>query len=53
MGKTSGAFDSSKKAAGNARKAEVAAQKAAAEDARREADEADKWTKGSKSNSKK
>ncbi|KAH8879703.1 DUF1014-domain-containing protein [Thozetella sp. PMI_491] len=53
MGKTSGAFENSRKAAGNARKAEVAAQKAAAEDAKKEADEAEKWSKGSKSNSKK
>lgn len=53
MGKTSGAFENSKKAAGNARKAEAAAQKAAADDARKEADEADKWSKGTKSNAKK
>lgn len=45
--------DNSKKVAGNARKAEQAAQKAAADDARNEAAEADKWNKGSKSNAKK
>ncbi|KAJ3514711.1 hypothetical protein NM208_g15037 [Fusarium decemcellulare] len=45
--------DNSKKAAGNARKAEAAAQKAAVEDARREAAEDEKWQKGSKNNSKK
>lgn len=45
--------DNSKKVAGNARKAEQAAQKAAAEDAKREAAESDQWQKGSKNNSKK
>ncbi|KAF4472752.1 DUF1014 domain [Fusarium albosuccineum] len=45
--------DNSKKAAGNARKAEAAAQKAAVEDARQEAAEDEKWQKGSKNNSKK
>ncbi len=53
MGKTSGAFENSKKAAGNAKKAEAAAQKAAAEQARREAEEADQWSKGAKGNAKK
>lgn len=45
--------DNSKKVAGNARKAEAAAQKQAAEDSRQEAAEADKWNKGAKSNAKK
>ncbi|KAM4056840.1 coiled-coil domain-containing protein [Hirsutella rhossiliensis] len=45
--------DNSKKVAGNARKAEAAAQKSAIEDARQETAEADKWQKGAKSNAKK
>ena len=45
--------DNSKKVAGNARKAEAAAQKAAAEDAKKAAVEDEKWSKGSKNNSKK
>lgn len=45
--------ENTKKAAGNAKKAEVAAQKAAQEDARRSAAEADEWAKGSKSSAKK
>lgn len=45
--------ENSKKAAGNAKKAEVAAQKAAADSARKEAAEAEQWQKGAKSNSKK
>ncbi|KAF5017494.1 hypothetical protein F66182_10569 [Fusarium sp. NRRL 66182] len=45
--------ENSKKVAGNARKAEAAAQKAAANDARQEAAEEEKWQKGAKSNSKK
>ena len=45
--------ENSKKVAGNARKAEVAAQKAAAEDSKREAAEAAEWSKGSKNNAKK
>ncbi|RDA90862.1 hypothetical protein CP533_3229 [Ophiocordyceps camponoti-saundersi (nom. inval.)] len=44
--------ENSKKAVGNARKAEAAAQKAAVEDSRLEAAEADKWSKGAKSNAK-
>lgn len=44
--------ENTKKAAGNAKKAEIAAQKAATEDARQEATEADKWQKGAKSNAK-
>ena len=53
MGKTTGAFDSSKKAAGNARKAEAAAQKAAVQQSKVDEEEADKWSKGSKSAAKK
>lgn len=45
--------ENSKKAAGNARKADVAAQKAAVEDLKKEAAEAADWQKGSKSNAKK
>lgn len=45
--------ENTKKAAGNARKTEAAAQKAAAADARAEAEETEKWQKGSKNNSKK
>lgn len=45
--------ENSKKVAGNARKAEAAAKKGAAEDAQREAAEDEKWAKGSKSNAKK
>lgn len=45
--------ENSKKAAGNARKADAAAKKNAAEDAKREAVEDEKWQKGSKSNAKK
>ncbi|RBQ72953.1 hypothetical protein FVER14953_06105 [Fusarium verticillioides] len=45
--------DNSKKVAGNARKAEAAAQKQAANDARQEAAEEEKWNKGAKNNSKK
>lgn len=45
--------DNTKKVAGNARKAEVAAQKAADQDAQREAAEGDSWQKGSKSNARK
>lgn len=45
--------ENSKKVAGNARKADVAAQKAAAEDVKREASDAADWQKGSKSNAKK
>ncbi|KAM0563257.1 hypothetical protein ACHAPJ_000975 [Fusarium lateritium] len=45
--------ENSKKVAGNARKAEAAAQKQAASDARQEAADDEKWSKGSKNNSKK
>ncbi len=45
--------DNSKKVAGNARKADAAAKKNAAEDAERQAVEDDKWDKGSKSTAKK
>ncbi|KND93192.1 Coiled-coil domain-containing protein [Tolypocladium ophioglossoides CBS 100239] len=45
--------ENTKKVAGNARKAEAAAQKAAADDAKLAAAEEDKWQKGSKSNAKK
>jgi hypothetical protein len=45
--------DNSKKVAGNARKAEAAAQKQAANDARQEAAEEEKWNKGAKNTSKK
>ena len=53
MGGKRGGGEGSKKAAGNARKAEVAAQKTAAADARAESEEVDKWQKGTKSNAKK
>lgn len=45
--------DNSKKVVGNARKAEAAAQKSAADEARQEDAEADKWQKGAKSSAKK
>ncbi|KAH7149971.1 hypothetical protein B0J13DRAFT_279732 [Dactylonectria estremocensis] len=45
--------ENSKKVAGNARKADAAAQKAAADNAREAAAEDDKWSKGSKNNAKK
>ncbi|KYK59291.1 DUF1014 domain protein [Drechmeria coniospora] len=48
-----GKKENTKKVAGNARKAEAAAQKSAAEDAKLAAAEAEKWQKGSKSNAKK
>ncbi|KAH7275294.1 hypothetical protein FSOLCH5_005975 [Fusarium solani] len=48
-----GKKENSKKVAGNARKAEAAAQKAAAEDAKKAAVEDEKWSKGAKNNSKK
>lgn len=44
--------ENTKKAAGNAKKAEVAAQKQAVVDARIAAEEDDKWGKGAKSNKK-
>ena len=45
--------DNTKKVAGNARKAEAAAQKAAAEDANRAATEEEQWSKGSKNSARK
>ncbi|KAM7218562.1 Protein of unknown function (DUF1014) domain containing protein [Rhypophila decipiens] len=48
-----GAGENSKKASGQARKAEAAAQKVAAEGAKRDAAEEAEWQKGSKSNAKK
>ncbi|KMU72035.1 hypothetical protein CISG_00344 [Coccidioides immitis RMSCC 3703] len=45
--------ENSKKAAGMARKAEVAAQKQAVSDAKKAADEDRKWQQGAKSNAKK
>jgi hypothetical protein len=47
------AGENTKKAAGNARKAEVAAQKAAAENQKKAAAEDEEWGKGAKSNAKK
>ncbi len=52
-GDKGGSENTSKKAQGQARKADAAAQKAAAADADREAAEAAKWDKGSKSSAKK
>ncbi|KAL8399903.1 hypothetical protein RB594_000350 [Gaeumannomyces avenae] len=48
-----GGGEGSKKAQGQARKADAAAQKAADEDSRREARDAAEWDKGAKNNSKK
>jgi septal ring factor EnvC (AmiA/AmiB activator) len=48
-----GKKENTKKVAGNARKAEAAAQKSAAADKAAEAAEAENWSKGSKSNAKK
>lgn len=45
--------ENSRKVAGNARKADAAAQKAAAENAREAAVEDEQWSKGSKNNAKK
>ena len=47
-----GKGENTKKAAGNAKKAEVAAQKKAVEDSKREAVEDKKWQQGSKDTSK-
>lgn len=47
-----GKGENSKKAAGNAKKAEVAAGKKAAEDQKKEAAEAADWAKGGKDTSK-
>jgi len=45
--------ENSKKAAGNAKKAEVAAQKEAAENSKKAALEDEEWGKGAKNNAKK
>lgn len=47
-----GKGENTKKAAGNAKKAEVAAQKKAVDNAKKEAAETKKWEQGSKDNSK-
>ena len=47
-----GKGENTKKAAGNAKKAEAAAQKAAVEDAKKESAETQKWQKGAKDTSK-
>lgn len=47
------AGENTKKAAGNAKKAEAAAQKAATENAKKAEAEAEEWGKGAKSNAKK
>lgn len=44
--------ENTKKAAGNAKKAEAAAAKQAVKDRQSEAAESEKWSKGSKDNSK-
>jgi len=46
------AGENTKKAAGNAKRAEVAAQKQAAEDSKKAKADAEDWSKGSKSNAK-
>jgi hypothetical protein len=51
-GKGAGAGENSKKAQGQARKANAAAEKQAAKDRQAEAAEAEEWKKGSKSNAK-
>lgn len=48
-----GKKENTKKVAGNAKKAEVAAQKAAQENAKKEAAESEDWQRGAKSNAKK
>lgn len=45
--------ENTKKVAGNAKKAEAAAQKAAVENEKKAAIDADEWSKGAKSNTKK
>jgi hypothetical protein len=45
--------ENTKKVAGNAKKAEAAAEKAAAENAKKAAAEDQEWSKGAKSNAKK
>jgi len=47
-----GKGENSKKVAGNAKKAEAAANKKAGEDAKKEAAESAQWAKGGKDNSK-
>jgi hypothetical protein len=51
-GKKGGGGENSKKAQGQARKAEAAAGKAAAKEQAAEKQEAEKWNKGAKSNAK-
>jgi len=53
MGGKKGGGENTKKVAGNARKAEVAAQKQAAVKAKQDAEEDTKWQEGAKANSKK
>ena len=53
MGPTRTKGENTKKAAGNVKKAEAAAQKAASADAAAERDEQDKWSKGAKGKDKK
>lgn len=48
-----GKGENTKKAAGNAKKAEAAASKQAQQEAQAEADESEKWAKGAKGNAKK
>ncbi len=48
-----GSGENSKKASGNAKKAEAAAQKQAAENAKKARVEDQDWSKGAKSNAKK
>jgi len=52
MAPRKGAGENSKKAAGQARKAEAAAGKQAAKERAQEEQEAEKWNKGAKSNAK-
>lgn len=52
MAKKGGAGENSKKAQGQARKADAAASKQAAKDRQAEAAEAAEWSKGAKSNAK-
>lgn len=47
------AGENTKKASGNAKKAEAAAQRAAAENAKKSVEEDQEWSKGAKSNAKK
>lgn len=52
MGKKQAAGENSRKAAGNAKKAEVAASKAAVEKNKKDQAESEEWSKGAKSNAK-